>query len=89
MIENRFSGRKSQRQQKLAKKITQGHSRNTATNMFLVNVKKNICTAVLLDPPNNCILEALGNQVSVYSCKSPLENVCSRDVGSFYLVKAE
>ena len=31
-------------------------------------------------------LEALGKQMSVNSCKSPLENFCSRDAGSFYLV---
>ena len=33
----------------------------------------------------NCILGALGKQISLYSCKSPFENFCSRDVGSFYL----
>ena len=45
------------------------YSPNTATNMSLVDVRKNICTALL--PGSPITLEPLGNQVSVYSCKSP------------------
>ena len=37
--------------------------------------------------PTNWILKVLGKQMSVYSCKSPQENFCSRDVRSFYLVQ--
>ena len=36
--------------------------------------------------PKNGILEALGQQISVYSCISPQENVCSREVRNLYLV---
>ena len=100
----RFSGSKSQSQQKLAKKMTQffntvslkkphsfyepTHSTlqkiyccNTAKNMFPVSVGKNICTAPFLDAQ-----ELHSWQMSVYSCKAPFESVCSRDVGSFYLL---
>ena len=36
--------------------------------------------------PKNWILEAIGKQLFVYSCIPRHENICSRDVGSFYLV---
>ena len=39
--------------------------------------------------PKNCIVEALGKQMSVHSCQSPFENFCSKDVQSFYLLGAE
>ena len=36
--------------------------------------------------PRTGFSKALGNEMSVYSCKSCQENFCSRGVGSFYLV---
>ena len=52
----RFSSKKSQSQQKLAKKVThftiQFHSKNLTNipaNMYLLGVRKNICTAPFLD----------------------------------------
>ena len=38
--------------------------------------------------PNNCILEALWKQISVYFCVSLSKNVCSRDVARFYLMES-
>ena len=61
---------------------------NFLANMFQISVRKNICIVPFLDSqPKNCILEALGKQMSAYSFKCPQEN--SRAVRSLYLVGAE
>ena len=45
---------------------------NFPGNMFLVIARKNICIVPFLDfQSKNCSLEALGNQMSAYSCKCP------------------
>ena len=54
--------------------------------MFLFGVKKTFALHYF-QTPKNCILEALGNQMCICPCKPLLENICSRDVGSFYLVR--
>ena len=54
--------------------------------MFPIGVRrKNLyCTF----PRHPRILEALGKQMSVYSCISPQENFCSSKLRSFYLQRA-
>ena len=114
----RFSGRKSQSQQKLEKKITHftkqfrskqflilrtsTHSplykifyRNTAKkltqfinfpgNMFLVGVRKYICTGPFLDAQELHSRSTWKANVGIFLYIS-VRNVCSRDVGRFYLV---
>ena len=49
--------------------------RNTDKNMFLVGVRKNICTSPVLD-----------HQVSVYNCKFLLEFFFLKDLQSFRVV---
>ena len=110
----RFSPRKSQSQQKLAKKVThftiQFHSKNLIyftnytllnivkimlrqcsknlthftnfpANMFLVGVRKNICTAPFLDA-QELHSRSTWKQMTAYSW-FPQENVCSRNAVSF------
>ena len=57
--------------------------------MLLVAVIKKNLHLTILRPLKNCILEEPGNQMSVYFCKPLLENICFRDVRSFYLVGDE
>ena len=98
-INFRFSDRKSQSQQKLAKKIIhfaiQCHSKNPTyfTNLKSFNIRKNILPQhsqknVSGRGQEKTFLDPqdLHCRRSVYSCKSPLENFFSRDVRSFYLV---
>ena len=61
------------------------HFTNFPANMFLVDVRKNICTYHFYTG-KSWILVTLGKQMSVYSCKSLKVNFCSGDVGSVYLV---
>ena len=62
------------------------YSPNTAKNMFLVGARKRICAAQFMDA-----LELHSRntwkQMSVYSYKSLLEKLCSRDVGRFDFVE--
>ena len=116
----RFSSKKSQSQQKLAKKrshillfwsknfthftnlkslgiendMPPQHSQKPfwlykfSANIFLSGIRKIFVLYHFLTP-KNCILEALWKQMSAYFLISPKENVCSRDVVRFYLVRSE
>ena len=68
-----------------ATKTLSDFTANFSANMFLFDVRKNICTPPFFDA-QNCILEALWKQMSPYFCINQWEKFCSKDIVKFYLI---